>query len=208
MRRLPAALVLLSATLIGFQLVLMQLLSIAQWHHFAYMVISVALLGFGASGTAIALARDWFLKWFDLIVPAAMLTAGAAMPLATSVSLSDVARFDSYVLLVEPVQLGSLVLLFIPFFLGALAVGLILVRHAKEAGTYYFANLFGSGLGAIAVLALMWTLDPTRLPAAAGLVAAAAGFIIIPRRYRQWLAPVAFAAPAVCVFFLLVPPSI
>lgn len=212
MRRLPAALVLLSATLIGFQLVLMQLLSIAQWHHFAYMVISVALLGFGASGTAIALARDWFLKWFDLIVPAAMLTTGAAMPLATSVSLSDVARFDSYVLLVEPAQLGSLVLsyllLFIPFFLGALAIGLILVRYAKEAGTYYFANLFGSGLGAIAVLALMWMLDPTRLPAAAGLAAAAAGFIIIPRRYRQWLAPVAFAAPAVCVFFLLVPPTI
>ncbi len=212
MRRLPSSLLLLSATLIGFQLVLMQLLSIAQWHHFAYMVISVALLGFGASGTAIALARGWFLKWFDLLVPAAMLAGGAAMPAVTALSLSDLARFDSYVLLAEPGQVSSLLLtyllLFLPFFFGALAVGLILVKHAKEAGRFYFANLVGSGLGAIAVLALMWTVDPTRLPALAGLAAAAAGAIIIPRRYRLWLGPAAVAAIGVCVFFLAVSPSI
>jgi hypothetical protein len=37
---------------------LTRLFSIIQWHHFAYMVISVALLGFGASGTFLALAQD------------------------------------------------------------------------------------------------------------------------------------------------------
>ena len=35
----------------------MRLFSIIQWHHFAYMMISIALLGYGASGTFLALAR-------------------------------------------------------------------------------------------------------------------------------------------------------
>ena len=53
---------LLSAAIIAFQLVLMQLLSIVQWHHFAYMVISVAMLGFGAGGTVLSLFSSWLVK--------------------------------------------------------------------------------------------------------------------------------------------------
>ena len=212
MRRVPFSLGLISAVLIGAQLVLMQLLSIAQWHHFAFMVISVALLGFGASGTAISLARPWFLHWFDLVVPGAMMACGAALPAATALVLSDAARFDSYLLLVDFTQFGSLVLtyflLFVPFFLGALAIGLILVQFAKEAGRYYFANMLGSGLGALGVLALMWMVMPNRLPALLGLAAVAAGMAAIPLRYRNWLGPPALLALAICALFLFRPPGI
>ncbi len=45
-KRLYTAIGLLSASMIAFQLALMQILSISQWNHFAYMVISVALLSF------------------------------------------------------------------------------------------------------------------------------------------------------------------
>ena len=48
----------LSGAVIGYEILLMRLFSISQWHHFAYMIISLALLGFGASGTLIALARS------------------------------------------------------------------------------------------------------------------------------------------------------
>ncbi|MFZ3047791.1 MAG: hypothetical protein WA151_17900, partial [Desulfatirhabdiaceae bacterium] len=48
---------LLSVAAIAYQLALMQILSITQWHHFAYMVISVALLGFGAAGTCLSLLK-------------------------------------------------------------------------------------------------------------------------------------------------------
>ena len=33
------------------EVILVRAFSIGLWHHFAYMVISIALLGFGASGT-------------------------------------------------------------------------------------------------------------------------------------------------------------
>lgn len=212
MRRLPVSLGLLSAALIGFQLVLMQLLSIAQWHHFAYMVISVALLGFGASGTVIALTRSWFLKWFDLLVPSLMFASGLAMPAAAALSQSDAARFDSYVLLIDAAQYGSLLLtyllLFVPFFLGALAVGLILIRYAKVAGSFYFANLLGSGVGAIAALGLMWIIEPTLLPVVMGLLSVAAGLVVVTRRYRLWLMPGGLLALLLCVPFAAWPPQI
>ena len=47
--RLHGCLWLVSIALVAFQLALMQILSIVQWHHFASMTISVALLGFGCA---------------------------------------------------------------------------------------------------------------------------------------------------------------
>jgi thiosulfate reductase cytochrome b subunit len=56
-RRLSTGVFLISAAAIGYELLLMRVLSIVQWHHFAYMIISLALLGYGASGPFIALFR-------------------------------------------------------------------------------------------------------------------------------------------------------
>ncbi|MDP6180699.1 MAG: hypothetical protein QGG48_12485, partial [Desulfatiglandales bacterium] len=44
-----------SASVLAYEILLMRLLSIAQWHHFAYMAISMALLGFGAAGSLLYL---------------------------------------------------------------------------------------------------------------------------------------------------------
>ena len=57
MKRREAALLLVSAAVLAYQVLLMRAFSIGQWHHFAYMVISIALLGFGASGTLLAVLQ-------------------------------------------------------------------------------------------------------------------------------------------------------
>ena len=49
---------LLSGAALGYEILLMRLFSIIHWHHFAYMTISLALLGFGASGSFVALLRE------------------------------------------------------------------------------------------------------------------------------------------------------
>ena len=51
---------LISAAVLGYELLLMALFSLIQWHHFAYMVVSVGLLGFGASGSFLVLTRTVF----------------------------------------------------------------------------------------------------------------------------------------------------
>src|SRR5688572_27352971 len=84
--RLLLSLGILSAAIIAFQLALMQILSVVQWHHFAYMVISVALLGFGAAGTVLALFRQWLLKRIHLLLPALMIGCGITMALVVYLS--------------------------------------------------------------------------------------------------------------------------
>jgi len=63
---LLAAIALLSAAAIAYELLLTRLFAITLWHHFAYMVISLALLGYGASGTLLVFARHLLLKRFSL----------------------------------------------------------------------------------------------------------------------------------------------
>ena len=57
---------LISMAAIGYEILLMRLLSIVQWHHFAYMIISLALLGYGASGSFIALSKRLIIPHFAL----------------------------------------------------------------------------------------------------------------------------------------------
>src|SRR4029453_352291 len=134
--RLLLSLGILSASIIAFQLALMQVLSIAQWYHFAYMVISVALLGFGAGGTVLALFRQQLLKHICFLLPVLMISSGIAMALVTDISQLSSIRFDSYLLFANYSHIGRLLLsyllFFVPFFLGALAIGLIFDHYVPE----------------------------------------------------------------------------
>ncbi len=51
-----AAVAVVSAAILALEVALMRALSISRWHHFAYLVISLALLGFGASGTLLSIS--------------------------------------------------------------------------------------------------------------------------------------------------------
>ncbi|MEJ2321032.1 MAG: hypothetical protein P8Z31_01485 [Gammaproteobacteria bacterium] len=53
---------LLSATALAYEVLLVRLFSIIHWHHFAFMIISLALLGYGVSGSLITLFRQLCLR--------------------------------------------------------------------------------------------------------------------------------------------------
>ena len=52
---LHLGLFLLSAASLAFEINLSRLFSVAQFYHFAFMVVSLALLGYGASGSLLSL---------------------------------------------------------------------------------------------------------------------------------------------------------
>ena len=79
MRRLFLATLLISAAALGYEILLMRVLSIVQWHHFAYMIISLALLGYGASGTFIAINKRWLQPRFEWIFSTSALLFGVTM---------------------------------------------------------------------------------------------------------------------------------
>jgi len=181
--RLPLSIGAASAAIIAFQLVVMQLLSISQWHHFAYMVISMALLGFGAAGTVLVLLRLTLVRHYERALPLLYLATGVTM--ASSVWLSGLAGdFDAFLLFFEPRQMGLLVLsyvvYFLPFFFGGLAITLVFYRAVDRIGTLYFANMAGSGAGAVLVIALLWALPPESLSGVLALLPLSAAWLTRP----------------------------
>jgi len=207
--KLSFSISLLSAAIIAFQLSLIQILSIVQWHHFAYMVISIALLGFGAAGTVLSLAKKFFVERAESILPGLMTLSGLAMALSVSIAQADALRFDSYLLFADYSHLWKLLitylLFFIPFFLGALAIGIIFVKYIDKIGVLYFANMFGSGLGGVAAVFLMWIFFPEKLPAVIAAIAFAAGVIIVRKEQRNSFTFIVTVTVAVLVFMYITP---
>lgn len=202
-KKLYIAIGLLSASIIAFQLALMQILSISQWSHFAYMVISVALLGFGASGTALTFTKKWLILHINRSLPALLLLTTTSMGLIMLFSEQVFGGFDSYLLFLEGSHIYGLLLtylcLFIPFFFGATAIGLVYTHYVSRIGNLYFADLFGSGMGGLLMLLLFWYFTPAVLPFVIALLPLAAALLLIKR--NQWKSHAVFLLPAIFVLF-------
>ena len=120
-RALALAIALVSAGALAYQLLLMRWLAIAHWHPFAAMIISLALLGHGASGTWLSLqlarARRRFDAWFPACALGFATSAVAVLPLAARLP------FNGLELVWDPRQLGWLAALYVvlalPFFFAA-----------------------------------------------------------------------------------------
>jgi hypothetical protein len=210
--KLLISIALLSAAIISFQLALIQILSNVQWHHFAYMVISMALLGFGAAGTMLTIFRKNLINRADTILPFLMIGAGVAMSLVTDVSQMAFLRFDSYLLFSEYSHIGRLLLTyllyFIPFFIGALAIGVVFIKHVDGIGKIYFANLFGSGVGSMVALLLVWLFLPKQIPALIAILPVIGGLLIVPKNKRFGHIGFAVVAIAIIAWKFLYPPQL
>ena len=158
------ALLLVSASVVSYQVILVRAFSIGQWHHFAYMVISIALLGFGASGTLLAaierrrtdtamLLHGSQARWF------AISATSFAVVLPISFWLTQRVPFEAFQIVWEARQVLYLgcyyLLLSVPFFVAATAIGLALTSESEKCPRLYAYNMAGSGAGALlAIVAL------------------------------------------------------
>lgn len=199
------ALFLLSIGITAHQLGLMQILSYVQWYHFAYMVVALALLGFGASGTFFSLFRQRLLTNSTSLLPILMFGCGVSMALAACPSFLAPLQFDLYLLFVEPDQIirltAACLLYCLPFFFGGLAIALALTAGIKRTGFLYWANMSGSGAGGLLGLGLTAILLPGRMPPLLALFPVAAGMLMLPWHRRRY-AIFASAGPLVCCLLL------
>src|SRR6056297_2849780 len=72
---------LVSGSTLAYEVLLLRLFSMIQWHHFAFMIISLALLGYGVSGVFLALARQSVSRHFPTVIMSNILLLALAMPL-------------------------------------------------------------------------------------------------------------------------------
>ncbi len=203
---------LLSVSLIAYQLLLIQILSIVQWYHFAYMIISVALLGFGAAGTFLSLFKEKLIKIIDVALPALITVSSLMMAVSVSLSQTDFFYFDSYKLFADLTHLWKLIaayLIFIlPFFFGALAIGLVFIKYVESIGVFYFSNMVGSGIGGISAVFLMWIFLPEKLPAVLATLAFFSGILVVPKQIRSGFSIIIAITVAVLTFIYINSPKL
>lgn len=164
-KKILSSLFLLSIALITFELFVIRTFSIGNWSNFGSLIISTALLGFGISGTLLTFLQkkiksnpEWWLYLSSLLFMVFM---------AISHVLGQLVPFN-------PIHLGtnSNQILFIglyyivygiPFFCGAMFIGISFMTLEKGIYKLYFWNMFGSGLGGLLLIILMYLLPPASL---------------------------------------------
>jgi spermidine synthase len=163
-RHVFIAIFFVSSAAIGYEILLMRLLSIVQWHHFAYMIISLALLGYGVSGTLIAIAKRRLEPRFELAFAVCGLLFCITMVLCFALGQSI--RFNALEVVWNPRQLlylsGIYLVFFVPFFFAASCVGLALTFLKAHISKLYFCDLLGAGIGALAIIVALFMMSPQK----------------------------------------------
>jgi hypothetical protein len=195
------ALSLLSAAALGYEILLMRLFSIILWHHFAYMMISVALLGYGAAGAMVALAQRWLAPRFEAVFAGGAILFGVSA--VASFALAQRVAFNPLEILWDPQQplrlLLIYLLLFVPFFCAATSVCLTFTRFNDQIPRIYSFDIVGAGSGSLAIIVALFALAPLdalRLLGGVGLAAAALACIEC-RWHRHWLPVLLLGAAAI-----------
>ncbi|MFC1739751.1 hypothetical protein ACFL1G_12005 [Planctomycetota bacterium] len=156
---------LISAATLGLELVLLRTLSTGHWHNFSYLVISTALLGFGAGGTFICVWAGALTKHYKKAFWA--LAFGFAVAVPVVFYLSQKIPLDELQLIWDKRQiyylLGYYLLFFIPFFCAGAFLALAFFVFGEKAHRLYFYNMTGSAIGAAGAVALMYGHPPQQL---------------------------------------------
>ena len=180
----------------------MRVLSIVQWHHFAYMIISLALLGYGASGTFIAISKRWLQPRFEWVFSTSALLFGVTM-IACFV-LGQRVPFNALEIVWNPRQFLNLAIIyllyFVPFFFAACCVGLAFTCRPSYINRIYCFDLLGAGLGAMLIIGSLFLLSPQNALIMLALVALLASALMgIGSSVRKPL----ITMQVVCLFVLL-----
>jgi hypothetical protein len=182
----------------------MRLFSIIQWHHFAYMMISLALLGYGVSGAFIMLLQRPLLQRF-----AASYIINLTLFGICSVGCFLLAQhipFNAEEVLWDARQtvwlLYTYLLLAVPFFFAANAIGLALIHYRARLSRIYAADLMGAGLGSIGILVLLFAVLPLQALTVLGVLGISAALLAI-WELRQRLSTVWLLLPLATVLLML-----
>lgn len=176
-----ASIFILSASALAYEVLLIRLFSIIHWHHFAFMVISIALLGYGVSGSLITVFRRWLLENYDRVFIANALLFGLSsiacfivvqhLPFNTLEILWDSAQWQRLLL--------SYLLLTLPFFFVANAIALTIMCFHQKIPLVYGTDLIGAGMGAVLIMALLQIFSPDVLLRVLAISGIAAGFFAL-----------------------------
>lgn len=147
-----------SAATLAYAVALTRFFSIALWYHFAFMVVSVAMLGIAASGTFASIypeaKRPERLGRYAIFLSLAIIFAYL---------ISNHVSFDPVKLSWDKKQVLYIAVYYlflgIPFFFSGLIILSAMAYMPEKAGRIYFFDLMGAAIGSVSVLFVLSALD-------------------------------------------------
>lgn len=169
---------LVSAASLALSLLFTRIFSVTMYYHFAFMIVSLAMLGIAISGVAVYLLprvfidarKPWQAGLFAAaIVPAVVLALQTALENPMSVSLEG----DNITRLVKLYVATAL-----PFLVSGFSIALAISRAKERIGRVYASDLLGAGLGCVLMIPLIGSLGAPAAVLTAGTVAAVGGLLL------------------------------
>lgn len=170
---------LISVTILALEVLHVRILSVQMWYHHAYIIVTMAMLGFAVAGTLVTVRPSLLtgdvqgrLARYSVIFGVLIIAAHFAVPL-TADSVTQMSSTSNNLALAL-----TYCILFIPYLFGGM-VTTIALSSAQKVHKLYFVNLVGSALGAWAFIGLITPLGGERLLAlcAAGALLSGLAFL-------------------------------
>jgi hypothetical protein len=193
----------ISAAALAYEILLIRLFAIVHWHQSVEIVISLALLGYGASGTLLSLLGDRVRRdAVTVFVANAVLFGLSAL---VCVLIAQLLPFDPMAVASDRGQVlwlaAMFVLLSVPLFAAANSIGSMLWCFEAQIPRIYGVDLLGAGAGALLVLPGLWLLHPQALLVVVSLAALASAWLASRLMVSRlpWLLLLSAAAAALLV---------
>jgi spermidine synthase len=170
-----------SFSILAYEIVFTRIFAWSQWVNLSPLIITMALLGFGAAGSLISLFEDWIEKREEKVFSAGLVLF--PLFLAAGFIIPSHLTFNPYELDLEPAQIGILMLYFLfmamAFFLGAVVI--CLSYMGQDVRQMVFYNLTGSGVGALVSALLSFYVHPVWIMAGIGVAACLPALVLMVR---------------------------
>ncbi|MGD1993127.1 MAG: hypothetical protein PVI59_08045, partial [Anaerolineae bacterium] len=183
-RRQLLGIFLISMSALTMEVVLTRIFSVTMWYHFAFLAISLALMGSAVAGVVLyffpalvqpAQARRW--------IGIAALTLALSVPITFLIYLQIPFQVNLNRTTLPLDQALWLVLIYldltVPFFLSGLILSLALSAWSEVAGRVYWADLSGAALGCLFSIFVLQTVGGAGAILAVGALAALAGLVLM-----------------------------
>ncbi|HSF02674.1 MAG TPA: hypothetical protein VLA62_06675, partial [Solirubrobacterales bacterium] len=181
----------MSFSVLLVELLLTRVFSVTLHYHLAFLVVSLAMLGFAASGVVVGLyprrltSLPALPSWAALGLALGTLAA-SALALHVSVGMEASAADTARLALLYATSLG-------PFLAGGLAVAVLLARNPERTHRLYFFDLVGAALACVAFVPVIEMMGAPAALMLAAAVAALGAALLAPRGHRIGAASVAIA---------------
>jgi hypothetical protein len=192
-RALLAGIAVSSFAALLLELALTRVFSVVLFYHFAFLAISIALLGLGAGGVFAYLRKDYLGRFetrrllsrlceANALVVVLVLLVALRIPVSLELARGNLVRLTAMYLCSA-----------VPFFLTGVEFSIIFAREPAHIPLLYGSDLAGGALACLAIVPLLnWQGGPNTI-LFAGVAAAIAGAVWAPTR-RAWMHNTTLAA--------------